>query len=232
MYGKGVVIEEESDGEREDGEERENAKRIFSDPSKALEEELKSLKDSDSSSFRCLQGEGRGILLFESLSSSFDVVSISRSIFRDWRERKRSVRLLFTLIPFQTVCRAKVDDLRRSVEVLLSLRSPQLLRHSKETLMRPFRFEIRMRSHLSAALSRRDVVDAIRDVIHPIHVADFCSPEVIIVVEMLKGFCLLCVVTDPKDFGDFRFHEKEAVEGKKEEEKTEGKKEGDGMGEK
>jgi tRNA acetyltransferase TAN1 len=154
--------------------------------------------------FRSLDSGCKGVVTLKVNDKTIDVVALVRALFDGVRsERAATGRFLHRIVPIQTCCYADLEDIKKAA-------APMLAR-AFGSAAPARRWALRLRTRLHSVLKRDEVINtfgAIIDSLDPKqrHTVDLGTPEVIIVVEVIKMVCGISVVHDPDAFeANFNF---------------------------
>ncbi|KAF7995324.1 hypothetical protein HCN44_006431 [Aphidius gifuensis] len=160
------------------------------DVSDALNKELDELKkQSDKSAvakkFQYIDtGVKNCIFISTTLANPLD---LAMKIFQDLDETKQGKsRFLLRLVPIQLICKANIVDIKaKSVELI-----EQYFTKTPKT------FAIVINRHYNNSLQRSDVIETVAAMIcekNSENKADLSNPDIAIVVEIIKGHCLISI---------------------------------------
>lgn len=100
--------------------------------------------------------------------------------------KKQRTRFLMRILPVEVVCKAKMEDIKLKADPLLE----------KYFTQEPKTFSIVFNRHSNNNIQRNHVIEDLADIIakkNPGNKADLKNPELAVVVEVIRGVCLLSV---------------------------------------
>lgn len=119
-----------------------------------------------------------------------DPLGLAVRIVRDIAETKRArTRFLLRLLPVEIVCRANLVDMMSSAESLFD----------KHFLREPKTYAIMFNRRYNNEVKREEVIKEFAEIIQAKNgknKVDLKSPDLSVIVEVIKGFCCLSVVPD------------------------------------
>jgi tRNA acetyltransferase TAN1 len=115
---------------------------------------------------------------------------LATSIVRDLYETKaKRTKVTLRFLPIQTVCKAKIEEIKDAGGLLFD----------KYFLKESSTFGIIFNKRFNNDISRDEVIKELADLVHsknPLNKVNLKEPQLSIVVEIIKGFCLISVVPD------------------------------------
>ncbi|KAK9810664.1 hypothetical protein WJX73_008554 [Symbiochloris irregularis] len=174
------------------------------DFSKLIQEEVQELKSQRGKVFEWHKTNING-LLYLSLSKdaeSVDPVSLVTKIATDVKQSKQcKSRACLRFLPIQTVCHAKLEDIRTAAAKLCKDAFPG----DQAT---PTTFAVAYEHRASVSLKRGEVIDAVVDgVPQPPHKVNLDNPDKTIIVQLIKSNCAMSIVGQYKQLGKFNLRE-------------------------
>lgn len=119
-----------------------------------------------------------------------DVLELGSTIIRDLAEtKKKKTKVTLRLLPIATVCKANIEDIKNAAGLLFD----------KHFLGSPTTFAINFNKRFNNDVQRDEVIKELADLVtlkNPLHKVNLGSPQQSIIVEIIKGNCLLSVVPD------------------------------------
>lgn len=119
-----------------------------------------------------------------------DPNELGTAIIRDLFEtKKKRTKVTLRFLPVQTVCKAKIEDIKDAGGLLFD----------KYFLKEPSTFAINFNKRYNNDIQRDEVIKELADLVHlknPENKVNLKEPQQSIIVEIIKGFCLLTVVPD------------------------------------
>lgn len=175
------------------------------DMEKAMAKETEALKQARTSLERRFQNTNTKtnnlIFIRTTLTDPRELV---HEIFQDLSEKRvQKVRYAMRMIPVIATCRAKIKAIEDTAK--------ELFKPHFETAFgigRKFAIVCKIRSNQS--ISREAVMPTLGRLIremNPLHVGRSDTPELVVIVEIIRNICCLSVVTDYFQFRKFNFHE-------------------------
>ncbi|XP_012283361.1 THUMP domain-containing protein 1 homolog [Orussus abietinus] len=178
--GNGDPPEGEKDGAEED---------ILIAINKELDElKAVSKKDVSQKRFQVVDTGAKNVIFIRSsLPNPLEVVS---TIIKELDEtKKQHTRFLLRILPIEVVCKANMNDINAKADVLFQ----------KYFSQEPKTFCIVFNRHSNNSMNRNDVIEDLAKLVvkkNPDNKADLKNPEIAIVVEVIRGFCLLAIAPD------------------------------------
>lgn len=184
---------EDDDDDDDDGDDEEEE-----DIEKALKKEVNALKQTVPAERRFQQldsGAKNCLFIKTTLSNPCELI---HAILKDIYETQvQKSRFALRVIPIQTICRANLTDINNSAEDLFE----PFFRTTYGTMLT---YGISFKARMTSKVSRDEVIDSLCQIIgemNPLNKVNYSNPDLIVLVEVLRGFCCLSVV---KDFNKFR----------------------------
>ncbi|XP_063235360.1 THUMP domain-containing protein 1 homolog isoform X2 [Bacillus rossius redtenbacheri] len=174
-------------------EERETGDDEGEDIDEALEKELSSLKDEANKKpgqrkFQVVESGAKNCLFIQTTIP--DPVKLALSIVEDLNDTKaQKCRFLQRLLPIEATCKATMEDVRAALEPLLD---KYFAKESKT-------FAVMFTRRNSSALDREEVIKQLAEMVtlrSPGSRADLKSPQLSVMVEVMRGTCCLAVLPD------------------------------------
>lgn len=124
------------------------------------------------------------------IKASIDnVLELGSSIIRDLAEtKKKKTKYTLRLLPIETVCKAQVVEIAQAAEKLFD-----------KHFMEPVTFGINFNRRYNNDVSRDEVIKVLANIVtskNPLNKVNLKEPDRSIIVEIVKGHCLLSVVPD------------------------------------
>ena len=195
MYGPETAEGQESVGENEKDTE---------DVSQSLEKELAELKQTKRARrFQAVQSPSRNVL-FIRCNDDVNPMDLTHRILTDAQTRgELTVRYCQRLLPVSLVCHASIDDIKRKAPSILD---PHF--HSSES--KPVSFAVAYRARNNSEMKRDVVIDVVAKLVSGDgsfgHKVNLTSPELVVVVEVVKKHCLMSVVKDYHSLRKYNMH--------------------------
>lgn len=105
-------------------------------------------------------------------------------------------------MPIETVCPANLGEIKKAAASLCERAFPA------GAGAEPLKFAVQYEHRASVKLQRGDVIDAVvAGVPQPPHKVNLGQPDRTIIVQLIKGFCAMSVVSDFKELGRFNVRE-------------------------
>ncbi|XP_014470691.1 PREDICTED: THUMP domain-containing protein 1 homolog [Dinoponera quadriceps] len=114
--------------------------------------------------------------------------------------KKQCTRYLLRLLPIEVVCKAYMDDIRTKANVLLEEYFSQ----------EPKTFSIVFNRHSNNSIKRNEIIEDLAEIIskkNPGNKADLKNPEIAVVVEVIRGLCLLSIAPNYYKFKKYNLIE-------------------------
>lgn len=182
----------EDDDEEDDEEDEEE------DIEKALEKEVSALKERLPAERRFQQldtGAKNCLFIKTTLSTPCELI---HTILEDVYETQiQKSRFALRVLPVQTICRANITDISNSAQDLFE----PFFRTAYGTMLT---YGISFKARMTCKVSRDEVINSLCHIIaemNPLNKVNYSNPDLIVLVELLRGLCCLSVV---KDFNKFR----------------------------
>lgn len=119
-----------------------------------------------------------------------DPIALGSAIIRDLATTKiKRTKVTLRLLPIQTVCKAKMEDIVNAAGLLFD----------QYFLKDPVTFAINYNKRFNNDVKRDDVIKELADIVsmkNPLHKVNLKDPQLSIIVEVIKGCCLLSVIPD------------------------------------
>ncbi|XP_033211591.1 THUMP domain-containing protein 1 homolog [Belonocnema kinseyi] len=116
-----------------------------------------------------------------------DPLKLALSIIKDvYTTKKQRSKFLLRLVPVEIVTKANLDDLKSKANTVLE----------KYFSQEPKTFSIIFNRHSNSNMQRNAVIEELGEIItnkNPGNKANLKNPEIAVVVEVIRGFCLLSV---------------------------------------
>lgn len=130
-----------------------------------------------------------------------DPLPLGVAIIRDLYETKaKKTKVTLRFVPVQSVCRAKVEDIVNAAGSLFD----------KYFLKEPSTFAINFNRRYNSDVSRDEVIKQLADLVqmkNPLNKVNLKEPQQSIIVEIIKGHCMLSVVPDYLKMKKYNVHE-------------------------
>ncbi|XP_076760014.1 THUMP domain-containing protein 1 homolog [Xylocopa sonorina] len=133
------------------------------------------------------------------------------------KTKQQRTRFLLRLLPIEVVCKANMTDIKAKANVMLE----------KYFAQEPKTFSIVFNRHSNNNIHRDEVIEDLAEIIskkNPGNKADLKNPELAVIVEMIRGVCLMSVAPNYYKFRKYNLLEicntKEPTNGTKEEEEN------------
>lgn len=141
------------------------------------------------------------ILLFQSIDTGVqnclfiktsieDPIALGSTIMRDLAETKiKRTKVTLRLLPIQSVCKSKMEDIIDAAGLLFD----------QYFLKEPVTFSINYNKRFNNDIKRDEVIKELADIVsmkNPLHKVNLKEPQLSIIVEVIKGCCLLSVIPD------------------------------------
>lgn len=153
--------------------------------SKEIDELQADAKQGSKKKFQVIETGVKNVLFIQTTVS--DPLNLAMSIIKDVFETKQQrSRFLLRLVPVEIVCKANMDDLRSKADVVLE----------KYFSQEPKTFSIVFNRHSNSNIQRNEVIEDLASIIskkNPGNKADLKNPEIAVIVEAIRGFCLISV---------------------------------------
>lgn len=189
---------EDNEGNLENTAEDDDDDDEEEDIEKALKKEVNALKQTIPAERRFQQldsGAKNCLFIKTTLSNPCELI---HTILKDIYETQvQKSRFALRVIPIQTICRANLTDINNSAQDLFE----PFFRTSYGTMLT---YGISFKARMTSKVSRDEVIDSLCQIIgemNPLNKVNYSNPDLIVLVEVLRGFCCLSVV---KDFNKFR----------------------------
>lgn len=144
-----------------------------------------------------------------------DPLELGSAIIRDLAEsQKKKTKVTLRMLPIQSVCKAKIEDIKNAAGLLFD----------KHFLKKPSTFGINFNRRLNNDVSRDEVIKELADLItmkNPLNTVNLKEPQQSVIVEIVKGNCLLAVVPDYIKLKKYNINELWSKKEKKEAESQE-----------
>ncbi len=99
----------------------------------------------------------------------------------------KSIKFAQRLLPIQTVCMAKIEDIRTEVTKLVGI-------HFNKD--HPTEFSVTFESRLNDTLDRMTVIDMIVEIVGPIHKVNLSKPSTVVLVQIFKNHCGVSILSN------------------------------------
>lgn len=124
------------------------------------------------------------------IKASIDnTLELGTMIIRDLAEtKKKKTKFTLRLLPIETVCKAQMSEITQAAEKLFD-----------KHFMEPVTFGINFNRRYNNDVSRDEVIKKLADIVtskNPLNKVHLKEPQRSIIVEVVKGHCLLSVVPD------------------------------------
>ncbi|XP_011136840.1 THUMP domain-containing protein 1 homolog isoform X1 [Harpegnathos saltator] len=114
--------------------------------------------------------------------------------------KKQCTRYLLRLLPIEVVCKAYMDDIRTKASILFE----------KYFSQEPKTFSIVFNRHSNNSIKRNEIIEDLAEIIskkNPGNKADLKNPEIAVVVEVIRGLCLLSIAPNYYKFKKYNLIE-------------------------
>ncbi|CAL7936343.1 unnamed protein product [Xylocopa violacea] len=189
-------VREEDDSVSENDEE--------DDISTALNKELHELKTEYSKPVNARRfqvvdtGVKNVVFIRSTLTNPLELVT---KIITELNETKQQrTRFLLRLLPIEVVCKANMTDIKAKANVMLE----------KYFAQEPKTFSIVFNRHSNSNIHRDEVIEDLAEIIskkNPGNKADLKNPEFAVIVEMIRGVCLMSVAPNYYKFRKYNLLE-------------------------
>ncbi|XP_051167746.1 THUMP domain-containing protein 1 homolog [Leptopilina boulardi] len=153
--------------------------------SKEIDELQADAKKGSKKKFQVIETGVKNVLFIQTTVS--DPLTLAMSIIKDVYETKQQrSRFLLRLVPVEIVTKAFMDDLRSKADAVLE----------KYFSQEPKTFSIVFNRHSNSNIQRSEVIEDLAAIItkkNPGNKADLKNPEIAVIVEAIRGFCLISV---------------------------------------
>ncbi|XP_017887554.1 THUMP domain-containing protein 1 homolog [Ceratina calcarata] len=125
---------------------------------------------------------------------------VSKIVTEMHKTKQQRTRFLLRLLPIEIVCKANMNDIKLKADALLE----------KYFAQEPKTFSIVFNRHSNKTIRRGDVIEDLADIItkkNPGNKADLKNPELAVIVEVIRGTCLMCVAPDYYKFRKYNLIE-------------------------
>lgn len=155
-----------------------------------LKDQIAKTKEEVKERSRMFQQIDTGVQNLIFIKASIDnVLELGSSIIRDLAEtKKKKTKFTLRLLPIETVCKAQVGDIAQAAEKLFD-----------KHFMEPVTFGINFNRRYNNDVSRDEVIKVLANIVtskNPLNKVNLKEPDRSIIVEVVKGHCLLSVVPD------------------------------------
>ncbi|XP_043267424.1 THUMP domain-containing protein 1 homolog [Venturia canescens] len=178
---------DEDEFKQDTGEEEEE------DISKALKKEIVQLKAEFQNpvSAKRFQSVDVGVKNVIFMSTTLpDPLELALKIYKNLDETKQQkTRFILRLVPIQVVCKANTTEIKTKADELFE----------KYFAQEPKTFSIIFNRHCNGKIERSEIIEELAGLIskkNPGNRANLSSPEIAVVVEIVRGFCLLSIAPD------------------------------------
>lgn len=117
-----------------------------------------------------------------------DPVKLGTQIVRDLAETKaKKTKFTLRMLPIETVCKARIDAIVEAGGLLFD----------KYFIQKPSTFSINFSRRYNNDIKRDDVIKELADLValkNPLNKVNLSEPELSIIVEVIKGHCLMSVI--------------------------------------
>ncbi|KAK0095286.1 hypothetical protein PV326_008783 [Microctonus aethiopoides] len=159
----------------------------------ALNKEIKELnaqanKSPKTKRFQYIDTGAKNIIFISSTVPN--TLELGLKIIKDLDEtKKQRSRFILRLIPVQVICRANMNEIKLKASALCE----------KYFSQEPKTFSIVFNRHCNNTIQRNDIIETLAAVIsekNPGNKAHLKNPDIALVVEIIKGFCLLSIAPE------------------------------------
>lgn len=130
-----------------------------------------------------------------------DPLPLGTAIIRDLYESKvKKTKVTLRFIPVQCVCKAKIEDIVNAAGALFD----------QHFLKEPSTFAINFNKRYNNDISRDEVIKQLAELVqmkHPLNKVNLKEPQQSIIVEIIKGQCLIAVLPDYLKMKKYNIHE-------------------------
>lgn len=191
---------------KEDSNDEDENQDVFD----ALEEETLKLKQAASEegeTFKLINSGVQNVLFFKTKLA--DPVAFTLNILEDIKSTgQQKSKFLMRLVPIEATCKAYEENVKESVKKLLS-------KHfTKET---PKTYSVLFKSRCNNDFSKDTAINIIGNLIKdmsPESKVDYKSPNLVIMVEVMKGNCCLGILPDYFGFKKYNLIELASIKPK------------------
>lgn len=193
-----------SSGEKDDDANKAGQSDGEDDISTALNKEISELKAEYSKPINARRfqvvntGVKNVVFIRSTLENPLDLVS--KIITEMDKTKQQRTRFLLRLLPIEVVCKANMNDIKLKADALLE----------KYFAQEPKTFSIVFNRHSNNNIRRDEVIEDLADIIskkNPGNRADLKNPELAVIVEVIRGTCLICVAPDYYKFRKYNLLE-------------------------
>ncbi|XP_015610113.1 THUMP domain-containing protein 1 homolog isoform X2 [Cephus cinctus] len=217
LYGsdeaKASEVKQESESDKPMSEDKDE-----DDISTALKKEIKDLKTVTEKSptqkrFQVMDTGVKNVVFIKTcLSNPLELVTAIIKQLDSTKEQR--TRFLLRLLPIEVVCKAYMNDIKSKADILFE----------KYFTQDPKTFSIVFNRHSNNSIERMKVIEELASIIsekNPGNKADLKNPEVAVVVEVIRGNCLISIA--PNYFKYKKYNLLELCNLKEKDDKIEGK---------
>ncbi|XP_071878219.1 THUMP domain-containing protein 1 homolog [Bombus fervidus] len=114
--------------------------------------------------------------------------------------KQQRTRFLLRLLPIEVICKANMNDIKSKADVMLE----------KYFAQEPKTFSIVFNRHSNNNIHRDEVIEDLAEIINkknPGNKADLKNPELAVIVEMIRGFCLMSIAPNYYKFKKYNLLE-------------------------
>ncbi|XP_054012659.1 THUMP domain-containing protein 1 homolog [Hylaeus anthracinus] len=116
------------------------------------------------------------------------------------KTKQQRTRFLLRLLPIEVVCKAYMSDIKQKADVILE----------KYFAQEPKTFSIVFNRHSNSNILREEVIEDLAEIINkknPGNKADLKNPELAVIVEVIRGVCLISVAPNYYKFKKYNLLE-------------------------
>ncbi|XP_017756971.1 PREDICTED: THUMP domain-containing protein 1 [Eufriesea mexicana] len=134
-------------------------------------------------------------------STLTDPLELVTKIITDlYNTKQQRTRYLLRLLPIEVVCKANMNDIKSKADVMLE----------KYFAQEPKTFSIVFNRHCNSNIHKDEVIEDLAEIINkknPGNKADLKNPELAVIVEMIRGVCLMSVAPNYYKFKKYNLLE-------------------------
>lgn len=130
-----------------------------------------------------------------------DPQKLGTAIVRDlFTTKAKKTKVTLRFLPVQSVCKAKIEDITNAAGLLFD----------RYFLKEPSTFGINFNKRYNNDIQRDEVIKELAELVqmkHPLNKVNLKEPQLSIIVEIIKGYCMLSVVPDYLKMKKYNLHE-------------------------
>lgn len=151
--------------------------------------EVTDLKDVSDKPFVAIEPCGLQCVVFIKARKGVETLRMTEKIFEMIASASiKSVKFCQRVLPIEKICSASMEETRKLATTLIA----PIFHNSAES----YEYCVVFDSRLNGSLDRMTVINMIADIVGPKHKVNLSSPQKVILVQVMKSFCGISIVSN------------------------------------